>query len=168
MKKGISLIVLVITIIVMIIIAGAIILSLNSSNVTGRGNLSTLANDRSAYMAEYSVVYSNAMAALDKAGEPVAQEAAFKLAITGTVDSTRTDGTAVTLTDKMSSSWIYAAGSDGAASTATMTDAKGVVWTITSTGKVTAQVSDLNAYSLVDADIATGKTYNWVSVKPAA
>ena len=34
MKKGISLIVLVITIIVMIIIAGAIILALNSSNVT--------------------------------------------------------------------------------------------------------------------------------------
>ena len=38
MKKGISLIVLVITIIVMIIIAGAIIISLNSSNVIDQSN----------------------------------------------------------------------------------------------------------------------------------
>lgn len=38
MKKGISLIVLVITIIVMIIIAGAIIISLNSSNVIDKAN----------------------------------------------------------------------------------------------------------------------------------
>ena len=38
MKKGISLIVLVITIIVMIIIAGAIIIPLNSSNVIEQSN----------------------------------------------------------------------------------------------------------------------------------
>lgn len=54
MKKGISLIVLVITIIVMIIIAGAIIISLNSSNVLNRANTavsdSDLANARNACM----------------------------------------------------------------------------------------------------------------------
>ena len=38
MKKGISLIVLVITIIVMIIIAGAIIISLNSTNVLDKAD----------------------------------------------------------------------------------------------------------------------------------
>lgn len=53
-KKGISLIVLVITIIVMIIIAGAIILSLSSSNVTSRANLATLASDRANYQAKYA------------------------------------------------------------------------------------------------------------------
>ena len=47
MKKGISLIVLVITIIVMIIIAGAIILSLTNTNVIAKANLSRLVNDRS-------------------------------------------------------------------------------------------------------------------------
>lgn len=47
MKKGISLIVLVITIIVMIIIAGAIILSLTNTNVIAKANLSRLVNDKS-------------------------------------------------------------------------------------------------------------------------
>ncbi len=47
MKKGISLIVLVITIIVIIIIAGAIILSLSDSNVISKANYSTLASNRS-------------------------------------------------------------------------------------------------------------------------
>ena len=55
MKKGISLIVLVITIIVMIVIAGAIILSLSSSNVTGKANLATLASDRANIQSEYAV-----------------------------------------------------------------------------------------------------------------
>lgn len=45
MKKGISLIVLVITIIVMIIIAGAIIISLNSSNVIDQANKAVTASD---------------------------------------------------------------------------------------------------------------------------
>ena len=45
MKKGISLIVLVITIIVMIIIAGAIIISLNSSNVINKSNEAVLKTD---------------------------------------------------------------------------------------------------------------------------
>ena len=58
MKKGISLIVLVITIIVMIIIAGAIILSLNSSNVITKANEavagSDLANARNAAMLAYA------------------------------------------------------------------------------------------------------------------
>ena len=58
MKKGISLIVLVITIIVMIIIAGAIILSLSASNVTGRANLATLLSDRANYQAAYAVKYA--------------------------------------------------------------------------------------------------------------
>ena len=45
MKKGISLIVLVITIIVMIIIAGAIIISLNSSNVISKANEAVVKTD---------------------------------------------------------------------------------------------------------------------------
>lgn len=57
-KKGISLIVLVITIIVMIIIAGAIIISLNSSNVTARANLATLLSDRANYQSAYAVKYA--------------------------------------------------------------------------------------------------------------
>ena len=58
MKKGISLIVLVITIIVMIIIAGAIIISLNSSNVIQQANKavadSDAANVRNALMLAYA------------------------------------------------------------------------------------------------------------------
>ena len=60
MKKGISLIVLVITIIVMIIIAGAIIISLNSSNVIGQANdaveKSDLANARSIFALTYAEI----------------------------------------------------------------------------------------------------------------
>jgi flagellar basal body-associated protein FliL len=44
-KKGISLIVLVITIIVMIILATAIILSLNSSNISGKATEAKLSSD---------------------------------------------------------------------------------------------------------------------------
>ena len=58
MKKGISLIVLVITIIVMIIIAGAIIISLNSSNVLSQANDavkgSNTANARSIVALKYA------------------------------------------------------------------------------------------------------------------
>ena len=61
MKKGISLIVLVITIIVMIIIAGAIILSLSSSNVTTKANWATLSSDRANYQAEYATKYAAAV-----------------------------------------------------------------------------------------------------------
>lgn len=63
MKKGISLIVLVITIIVMIIIAGAIILSLSSSNVTQRANEATLSSDRGNYQANYATLYAEAVTA---------------------------------------------------------------------------------------------------------
>ena len=61
-KKGISLIVLVITIIVMIIIAGAIILSLNSSNVTAKATYATKASDRANYQAEVATEYATYMA----------------------------------------------------------------------------------------------------------
>ena len=67
MKKGISLIVLVITIIVMIIIAGAIIISLNSTNVINKANtavdVSNEAELKSAVALEYMnqyVAYWNA------------------------------------------------------------------------------------------------------------
>lgn len=60
MKKGISLIVLVITIIVMIIIAGAIIISLNSSNIIDRANDavtdSNEANARSVLALKYAEI----------------------------------------------------------------------------------------------------------------
>ena len=63
MKKGISLIVLVITIIVMIIIAGAIIISLNSSNIIKRADdavkASDVANLRSALTLEYAEVLNS-------------------------------------------------------------------------------------------------------------
>ena len=61
-KKGISLIVLVITIIVMIILATAIILSLNSSNISGKANEAKLSSDlankkeaASVYLSEYEI-----------------------------------------------------------------------------------------------------------------
>lgn len=60
MKKGISLIVLVITIIVMIIIAGAIIISLNSSNVIDSANnavdKSNVANVKSLLALQYAEI----------------------------------------------------------------------------------------------------------------
>ena len=46
-KKGVSLIVLVVTIIIMIIIAGAIILSLKTNNITNRANSAVTANNMS-------------------------------------------------------------------------------------------------------------------------
>lgn len=62
MKKGISLIVLVITIIVMIIIAGAIIISLNSSNVMTKADQavkdSDLANAKNAVTLAYAEALS--------------------------------------------------------------------------------------------------------------
>lgn len=61
-KRGISLIVLVITIIVMIILAATIILTLNSNNITGKASeakkSSDLANKKEAatvYLAEYQI-----------------------------------------------------------------------------------------------------------------
>jgi len=63
MKKGISLIVLVITIIVMIIIAGAIIISLNSSNVLDRSNeavkSSNLASAKSTLALKYAEILAH-------------------------------------------------------------------------------------------------------------
>ena len=67
MKKGISLIVLVITIIVMIIIAGAIIISLNSSNVIEQSNdaveASNAANARSLLSMKYAEILAEHYAA---------------------------------------------------------------------------------------------------------
>ncbi len=58
MKKGISLIVLVITIIVMIIIAGAIIISLNSTNVINRANEATEASDLANAKSAVTLMYA--------------------------------------------------------------------------------------------------------------
>lgn len=63
MKKGISLIVLVITIIVMIIIAGAIIISLNSSNVIKQSNDAVKKSDEANANALLSIVYAEKLAA---------------------------------------------------------------------------------------------------------
>ena len=57
MKKGISLIVLVITIIVMIIIAGAIIISLNSTNVINRADEAVVATDVSSMNDQLNMAY---------------------------------------------------------------------------------------------------------------
>lgn len=58
MKKGISLIVLVITIIVMIIIAGAIIISLNSSNVITKADDAVLKSDLANVRSELTLKYT--------------------------------------------------------------------------------------------------------------
>lgn len=77
-KKGISLIVLVITIIVMIIIAGAIILSLSSSNVTQRANLATLMSDRANYQAKYATVLAERTTADNPSPDVTSADLGFK------------------------------------------------------------------------------------------
>ena len=59
MKKGISLIVLVITIIVMIIIAGAIIISLNSTNVIEKSNKAVDASNAAEFYSLVTLTYMN-------------------------------------------------------------------------------------------------------------
>lgn len=59
MKKGISLIVLVITIIVMIIIAGAIIISLNSTNIIDKANTAVDASNESELKSAVALAYMN-------------------------------------------------------------------------------------------------------------
>lgn len=59
MKKGISLIVLVITIIVMIIIAGAIIISLNSTNVVKKANTAVDSSNEAELKAAVALEYMN-------------------------------------------------------------------------------------------------------------
>ena len=61
MKKGISLIVLVITIIVMIIIAGAIIISLNSTNVINRADEAVIKSDLANLKSELTLYYTEVM-----------------------------------------------------------------------------------------------------------
>ncbi len=63
MKKGISLIVLVITIIVMIIIAGAIIISLNSSNVIDQSNKAVKDSDEANARSVLALKYAEILAA---------------------------------------------------------------------------------------------------------
>ena len=59
MKKGISLIVLVITIIVMIIIAGAIIISLNSTNVLDKADTAVVTSNEAELKSAVSLAYMN-------------------------------------------------------------------------------------------------------------
>lgn len=59
MKKGISLIVLVITIIVMIIIAGAIIISLNNSNVVAKSEEAVYTSNVAELRSAVALVYSD-------------------------------------------------------------------------------------------------------------
>lgn len=80
MKKGISLIVLVITIIIMIILAGAVILSLSSSDVTKKASYSTLASDRANFQAEFATIYAEYMAEnynTDPAGTEITADPAY-------------------------------------------------------------------------------------------
>ena len=59
MKKGISLIVLVITIIVMIIIAGAIIISLNSTNIIDKANTAVDSSNEAELKSLVALTYMN-------------------------------------------------------------------------------------------------------------
>lgn len=61
MKKGISLIVLVITIIVMIIIAGAIIISLNSTNLIQKADDAVITSDAANLKSELTLKYAEVM-----------------------------------------------------------------------------------------------------------
>ena len=54
-KEGVSLIVLVITIIVMIVLAGAVILALNNSGIIGKANIGRAKSDLSTLMEEVQV-----------------------------------------------------------------------------------------------------------------
>ncbi len=74
MKKGISLIVLVITIIVMIIIAGAIIISLNSTNVINKANTAVDASNEAELKAAVALEYMNQYVAYWNAKETVATD----------------------------------------------------------------------------------------------
>ena len=69
MKKGISLIVLVITIIVMIIIAGAIIISLNSTNVIEKANTAVDASNEAELKSLVALTYMNQYVAYWEAQE---------------------------------------------------------------------------------------------------
>ena len=58
-KKGISLIVLVITIIVMLVLAAAIILSVSSGKVISKSSWAKLSSDRASLQSEYSVILTD-------------------------------------------------------------------------------------------------------------
>ncbi len=68
-KKGISLIVLVITIIIMIILAGAIILTLNNSGIIGRATEATDKSDKATLKEAANVAYSEWTLARQMDGE---------------------------------------------------------------------------------------------------
>ena len=68
-KKGISLIVLVITIIIMIILAGAIILTLNNSGIIGRATEATDKSDKATLKEATNVAYSEWTLARQMDGE---------------------------------------------------------------------------------------------------
>lgn len=61
MKKGISLIVLVITILIMIILAGAIIITLSNQNIIGKATWSTFLSDRSNLQDQVTLKYAESM-----------------------------------------------------------------------------------------------------------
>jgi len=97
MKKGISLIVLVITIIVMIIIAGAIIISLSQENIVKRANDAVEASDEANAKYAVALVYADILAANnDPAVADYDQEAAedaYQLALDGTGWTATADAT---------------------------------------------------------------------------
>ena len=110
MKKGISLIVLVITIIVMIIIAGAIILSLNSSNVTSKANWAKISSDRANLQSEFATIFANFTAKKDGVYSKAdlladTDYVAWKTRVTSagfTVDETATDPAGIQVTRAVS------------------------------------------------------------------
>ena len=98
MKKGISLIVLVITIIVMIIIAGAIIISLNSSNVISQANTAVESSDIANIKSALALDYADIMAVnndKDASNDYTADTARAKYQ--ATVAATKVSGVSVAL-----------------------------------------------------------------------
>ena len=82
MKKGISLIVLVITIIVMIIIAGAIIISLSQTNVIEQANDATARSNKAEAKSLVAIIYASKVnAATTEGGWVPATASALELDI---------------------------------------------------------------------------------------
>jgi len=87
-KKGISLIVLVITIIVMIVLAGAIILSLNNSGIIGKANMAVSDTDEATVKEIAQMAWAEAYA---DGVRTVEGENGFKAKVTGTLTTNEVD-----------------------------------------------------------------------------
>ena len=178
MKKGISLIVLVITIIVMIIIAGAIILALNSSNVTNKAKWSQISADRANLQSEYAVILANTLAG-EKIGNDQTVDADGKVTSTERYDGLTLED--IKATDEYTA-WEAKVPTTNSRFDITGDDEKTPAQNTNPAGvKVVMEITadEATAFGLTTKDVqvgegesATTKTvvvgYDWVTVKAAS